>query len=80
MSYPEGVSPRDIPGWESGDVEKCLSNNADSDYCKYECGTIQRMECMKASHEDGKCWTECYYCEQKRLEAEYYEGNNKEDE
>ena len=72
-NYPEGVSPKDIPGWESDDVENCLSKNADSDSCKYECNDIQRMECMRASHEDGKHWDDCYYCEQTRLEAEYME-------
>ena len=70
MSYPDGMSAKDIPGWESDDVESCQSKNADSDYCKYECSTIQRMECTKASHDEGKCWSKCYYCLQARLEAE----------
>lgn len=70
--YPSGMTARDIPGWDSMDVEECLSYNADSSHCKDTCNEIQRMECMKAGHDDGKHWDECEFCAQARLEAEYY--------
>ena len=69
-SYPSGVGPHNIPGWNDIDVEECLSKNADSSHCRNSCGEIQRMECMKAGHDTGEHWDYCYYCKQARLEAE----------
>jgi hypothetical protein len=67
-NYPDGMTSRDVPGWNEPDIDECREAIAGTSECKNRCEPFQVRECIQTLHNDGKCIHECPICKQEALE------------